>query len=521
MRTRASGNVLVDERELDYAVLPREGRLECAVPEAQLKDSGSGLAPATEGWFVVNVRDAEWWFADSRGARCSFESEYGEPAVSSHSSGSTSPYWSQDRAASITQSPLRKRSSCSPGSAGCSSRARSDAFCPGTSSIRLRGQSTPSWARATGHVPPDGRCAFGPEARYPVSELAARYGASVEEETSDPAQVYARSSGSAESDRGTGLASPGPSLRLVRRSDRQGVPPALSPIASGNVPVCRRLRVLPGPCADEVPPHERPTRPGVRSARRGLLLGRATWPPEMLNGIDAECVLDLAAGTGKLTALLAERFASVVAVEPLPEMRAVLQRNVPEVRAVTGTAERIPLDDALVDAVFVADAFHWFDSALAAHEIERVLRPRGVARGLLQRVASRLPTRPRAEALALVEEVGSRVPPPGGVKIQSGLWRRGLKAFEPLEELALDHDWVTDAEGGRLLRVSQLNGIVAAGRANSPSPATRRPAPRRAPPPRPDDTGLQGAAYRRLTASFRLVSGSCRAASAPMSPARR
>ena len=51
------------------------------MPEAQLENSGSGLAPATEGWFVVNVRDAEWWFADSRGARCSFESEYGEPAV--------------------------------------------------------------------------------------------------------------------------------------------------------------------------------------------------------------------------------------------------------------------------------------------------------------------------------------------------------------------------------------------------------------------------------------------------------
>ena len=51
------------------------------MPEAQLKDSGSGLAPASEGWFVVNAHDAEWWFADSRGARCSFESEYGEPPV--------------------------------------------------------------------------------------------------------------------------------------------------------------------------------------------------------------------------------------------------------------------------------------------------------------------------------------------------------------------------------------------------------------------------------------------------------
>ena len=51
------------------------------MPEAQLEDFGSGLAPVTEGWFVVNVRDAEWWFSERRGARCAFENEYGEPPV--------------------------------------------------------------------------------------------------------------------------------------------------------------------------------------------------------------------------------------------------------------------------------------------------------------------------------------------------------------------------------------------------------------------------------------------------------
>ena len=49
--------------------------------EARLEDSGSGLTPVTEGWFVVNVRDAEWWSAETRGARCAFESEYGDPPV--------------------------------------------------------------------------------------------------------------------------------------------------------------------------------------------------------------------------------------------------------------------------------------------------------------------------------------------------------------------------------------------------------------------------------------------------------
>jgi quercetin dioxygenase-like cupin family protein len=51
------------------------------VTEARLEDSGSGLAPATEGWFVVNVRDAQWWSSDTRGAACWFANEYGEPPV--------------------------------------------------------------------------------------------------------------------------------------------------------------------------------------------------------------------------------------------------------------------------------------------------------------------------------------------------------------------------------------------------------------------------------------------------------
>jgi SAM-dependent methyltransferase len=89
-------------------------------------------------------------------------------------------------------------------------------------------------------------------------------------------------------------------------------------------------------------------------------------------------VCDLAAGTGKLTRRLVELGASVVAVEPVPAMRAQLAEAVPGVDVVDGTAEDLPFDDASLDAVTVAQAFHWFDSPAALAEIARVLRPRGV-----------------------------------------------------------------------------------------------------------------------------------------------
>ncbi|MET8994444.1 class I SAM-dependent methyltransferase [Amycolatopsis sp. NPDC004169] len=89
-------------------------------------------------------------------------------------------------------------------------------------------------------------------------------------------------------------------------------------------------------------------------------------------------VLDLGAGTGKLTLGLAALGLDVTAVEPDAEMRAELERAVPSVRSLAGHAERIPLPDAAVDAVFVGQAFHWFDVPVALTEIGRVLRPGGV-----------------------------------------------------------------------------------------------------------------------------------------------
>lgn len=111
-------------------------------------------------------------------------------------------------------------------------------------------------------------------------------------------------------------------------------------------------------------------RPGYPAAAVQRMVERLELRP-------GRTVLDLAAGTGKLTRLLVPTGANVIAVEPLLEMRAELERRVPRVAALAGTAERIPLDDAYVDAVTVASAFHWFDAERALREIRRVLRPGG------------------------------------------------------------------------------------------------------------------------------------------------
>ncbi|HEY6835198.1 MAG TPA: class I SAM-dependent methyltransferase [Gaiellaceae bacterium] len=106
----------------------------------------------------------------------------------------------------------------------------------------------------------------------------------------------------------------------------------------------------------------------VRPPYSQALLDRAQEALEL--GADSR-VLDLAAGTGRLTRELMRRFAEVVAVEPDERMRAV------HGGALAGSAESIPLADASVDAVFVGEAFHWFDPAAAIAELARVLRPRG------------------------------------------------------------------------------------------------------------------------------------------------
>lgn len=113
--------------------------------------------------------------------------------------------------------------------------------------------------------------------------------------------------------------------------------------------------------------------------RPGYALAAVRWALEPAPG---PRVLDLGAGTGKLTAALVALGAEVIAVEPDPAMRAELRRALPDVRALPGRAEAVPLPDASVDAVLAGHALHWFDMNVAGPEIARVLTPGGLLAGL-------------------------------------------------------------------------------------------------------------------------------------------
>jgi SAM-dependent methyltransferase len=108
--------------------------------------------------------------------------------------------------------------------------------------------------------------------------------------------------------------------------------------------------------------------------------GRPTYPEEAarwLVGDEPVDVVDLGAGTGKLTRVLVALGHRVTAIEPLPGMLELLPETAPGAFAMLGNAEVIPLPDDYADVVTCAQAFHWFDHARALPEIARVLRPRG------------------------------------------------------------------------------------------------------------------------------------------------
>ena len=191
-------------------------------------------------------------------------------------------------------------------------------------------------------------------------------------------------------------------------------------------------------------------------AAREYERGRPEWPAELIDRVVAALglgpratVLDLGAGTGKLTRALVPRFAHVYAVEPDDAMRAMLEQVVPGAEARAGHAGAIPLGDEAVDAVFSAEAFHWFATRETIGELERVLAPRG---GLA--IFWNIPADEREpplgdEAQALIDDAFRRGGAPGLPRVLSGEWREPFEGsrFGELHEESVERWIVSDREG--------------------------------------------------------------------------
>jgi ubiquinone/menaquinone biosynthesis C-methylase UbiE len=196
---------------------------------------------------------------------------------------------------------------------------------------------------------------------------------------------------------------------------------------------------------------------------------RPSYPPEAVAWIadrldlrPGRTVLDLGAGTGKLTRALLETGARVIAVEPGDAMRAELERAVPGAEALRGSAEEIPLPDGSVDAITVGQAFHWFRHDMALPEFHRVLPARG---GVALVWNARDPDAP------LHQEIGKLIAPfvpPDNVPSEE--WSQQLaesELFGPLEERRFS--FVQQLDAGLLAdRIASVSFVAAA------PPAARR-----------------------------------------------
>jgi len=196
-------------------------------------------------------------------------------------------------------------------------------------------------------------------------------------------------------------------------------------------------------------------------ARPGYPSEAVDWVAERLDLRPGRTVLDLGAGTGKLTRGLLDTGARVIAVEPGDAMRAELERAAPGAEALRGSAEDIPLRNASVDAIAVGQAFHWFRHDVAIPELHRVLRRGG---GVAVLWNSRDPD------AALHQEIGKLIEPfiPPD-RPDSEEWAQLLEEselFGPLEERRFSFVQALDADmlAERIASVSFVAAAAAAAR---------------------------------------------------------
>lgn len=207
------------------------------------------------------------------------------------------------------------------------------------------------------------------------------------------------------------------------------------------------------------------------AASRGFTAGveayersRPSYPPDAVAALvealrlgPGDALLELGAGTGKLTRLLTPSGARIHAVEPVEAMRARLVEAVPSVEPVEGTAEAVGLPNAAVDAVVAAQAFHWFEAVRALSEMHRVLRPGGRVALVFNR---------RDETVPWVQGLGEAIRriSAGEPQVWDGAWREALGRsglFAPWQSLLFHHVQRLTPEGV-LDRAASVSYVAAA-----------------------------------------------------------
>jgi SAM-dependent methyltransferase len=202
---------------------------------------------------------------------------------------------------------------------------------------------------------------------------------------------------------------------------------------------------------------------GFDRAADAYEVGRASYPVAAVEAILAftgaapgRTLLELGAGTGKLTRELVESGAHVLALEPVAGMREVLAQNAPAAELLDAVAEAVPLADASVDAVVAAQSFHWFDPEAAVAEVARVLPPGGAVALIWNR---------RDERVAWMRDFSRILDGRAGdaPRYRTGLWRRGFDASPAFAPLELQ-TWPHHGAGGRdvvLARVASMSFVAA------------------------------------------------------------
>ena len=201
---------------------------------------------------------------------------------------------------------------------------------------------------------------------------------------------------------------------------------------------------------------------GTARAAAAYERGRPGYPAEavaelvrLLGIAPGATVLDLAAGSGKLTRRLFPAGAELLAVEPSAAMRERLAAAAPGARVLEGTAEAIPLPDGALDAVTVGQAFHWFDGSRALAELHRVLRPGGRV-GLIWNVRDEsVPW--MARITAVIDRHAGDTP-----RYRDGRWRAAFDAsagFTPLQERRFRHRHLL-ARAGLLDRFASISFLA-------------------------------------------------------------